>query len=85
MSEPPPERIILTPGPVTTSAQTKQAMLRDFTPNEPDLLALTAEMRARLVAIVNGGSTTSACPCRAWATPRTRRRWARSCRATASC
>jgi 2-aminoethylphosphonate-pyruvate transaminase len=48
------DRIILTPGPVTTSAATKQAMLRDFSPNEPDLLALTAELRARLVAIVNG-------------------------------
>ena len=47
-------RIILTPGPVTTSAPTRQAMLRDFTPNEPDLLALTAEMRERLVAIVHG-------------------------------
>jgi 2-aminoethylphosphonate-pyruvate transaminase len=29
-------------------------LLRDFTPNEPDLLALTAEMRERLVGIVNG-------------------------------
>jgi 2-aminoethylphosphonate-pyruvate transaminase len=47
-------RIILTPGPVTTSALTRQALLRDFTPNEPDLLALTAEMRARLVAMVHG-------------------------------
>ena len=46
--------IILTPGPVTTSAATKRAMLRDFSPNEPDLLALTAEMRERLVAIANG-------------------------------
>jgi 2-aminoethylphosphonate-pyruvate transaminase len=49
------ERIILTPGPVTTSAATKRAMLRDFSPNEPDLLALTAEMRQRLLAIVDGG------------------------------
>jgi 2-aminoethylphosphonate-pyruvate transaminase len=48
------ERIILSPGPVATSALTRQAMLRDFTPNEPDLLALIAEMRERLVAIVNG-------------------------------
>jgi 2-aminoethylphosphonate-pyruvate transaminase len=48
------QRIILTPGPVTTSAFTRQAMLRDFTPNEPDLLALTAEMRERLVAMVHG-------------------------------
>ena len=49
------ERIILTPGPVATSAETRQAMLRDFTPNEPDLLALTAEFRRTLVELVNGG------------------------------
>jgi aspartate aminotransferase-like enzyme len=48
------QRIILTPGPVTTEPLTRQAMLRDFTPNEPDLLALTAEMRERLVAMVSG-------------------------------
>ena len=48
------ERVILTPGPVTTSTATKQALLRDFSPNEPDLLALTAEIRERLLAIVNG-------------------------------
>ena len=54
MSHPHNDRIILTPGPVTTSAATKRAMLRDFSPNEPDLLALTAEVRERLLAIVNG-------------------------------
>jgi 2-aminoethylphosphonate-pyruvate transaminase len=54
MSETGAQRIILTPGPVATSAPTKQAALRDFTPNEPDLLALTAEMRERLVAMVHG-------------------------------
>jgi 2-aminoethylphosphonate-pyruvate transaminase len=48
------QRVILSPGPVTTSAATKQAARRDFTPNEPELLALTAEMRERLVGIVNG-------------------------------
>jgi 2-aminoethylphosphonate-pyruvate transaminase len=56
------QRIILSPGPVTTNAATKQAMLRDFTPNEPDLLALTAEMRARLVAIANGGDRYACVP-----------------------
>jgi 2-aminoethylphosphonate-pyruvate transaminase len=54
MADPHDDRIILTPGPVTTSTATKRAMLRDFSPNEPDLLALTAEMRERLVAIANG-------------------------------
>jgi 2-aminoethylphosphonate-pyruvate transaminase len=47
--------IILSPGPVTTSEATKAAMRRDFSPNEPDLLALTASLRRRLVAIANGG------------------------------
>lgn len=55
MSDVPNERILLTPGPVTTSVVTRRAMLRDFSPNEPDLLALTAELRERLVALVNGG------------------------------
>ena len=62
MNQPQDQRIILSPGPVTTSPATKQAMLRDFTPNEPDLLALTAEMRARLVAIVNGGGRYACVP-----------------------
>jgi 2-aminoethylphosphonate-pyruvate transaminase len=48
------ERIILTPGPVATSALTRQATLRDFTPNEPELLALTAEFRRTLVELANG-------------------------------
>lgn len=47
--------IILSPGPVTTSAATKAAMLRDFSPNEPELLALTAGLRRSLVALANGG------------------------------
>ena len=55
MTSPRPERIILTPGPVTTSAATRQAMLRDYSLNEPEFLALTAELRTRLVELVNGG------------------------------
>lgn len=47
--------IILTPGPVTTSPATKAAMLRDYSPNEPELLALTAELRRTLVELANGG------------------------------
>lgn len=48
--------IILTPGPVTTSAVTKAAMLRDFSPNEPELLGLTATLRRTLVGLANGGT-----------------------------
>ncbi len=47
--------IILSPGPVTTSDETKAAMLRDFSPNEPELFGLTASLRKRLVEIANGG------------------------------
>jgi 2-aminoethylphosphonate-pyruvate transaminase len=47
--------IILSPGPVTTSAATKSAMLRDFSPNEPELLGLTARLRKSLVEIADGG------------------------------
>jgi 2-aminoethylphosphonate-pyruvate transaminase len=51
------ERIILTPGPVTTSAATRQAMLRDYSLNEPDFLALTAEVRSALLEVVGGQET----------------------------
>jgi 2-aminoethylphosphonate-pyruvate transaminase len=47
--------IILSPGPVTTSEATKAAMLRDFSPNEPELLGLTDGLRRSLVEIANGG------------------------------
>jgi 2-aminoethylphosphonate-pyruvate transaminase len=46
--------LILTPGPVTTSSETKRAMLRDYTPNEPELLALTAEIRRYVIEIAGG-------------------------------
>jgi 2-aminoethylphosphonate-pyruvate transaminase len=47
--------IILSPGPVTTSEATKAAMLRDFSPNEPELFGLTASLRKELVDLANGG------------------------------
>ena len=53
----PAPRIILTPGPVTTSAATRQAMLRDYSLNEPEFLALTAEVRSALLELVGGQET----------------------------
>lgn len=47
--------VLLTPGPVTTSPATRQALLRDYSLNEPDFLAMTAEVRRRAVEIVGGG------------------------------
>jgi len=43
------EPYLLTPGPLTTSARTKEAMLRDWGSWDGEFRAITAEMRARLL------------------------------------
>ncbi len=45
------EPILLTPGPLTTSLTTKQAMLRDWGSRDTDFIALNARVRTRLVEI----------------------------------
>jgi 2-aminoethylphosphonate-pyruvate transaminase len=45
------EPYLLTPGPLTTSAKTKEAMLRDWGSWDSEFRALTAEMRAGLLAL----------------------------------
>jgi 2-aminoethylphosphonate-pyruvate transaminase len=47
--------ILLTPGPLTTSLATKQAMLRDWGSWDSAFNAVTASLCADLVAIVGGG------------------------------
>ncbi len=49
--------ILLTPGPLTTSLQTKAAMLRDWGSWDSNFNAVTARVRERLLAIVNGAPT----------------------------
>ncbi|HEX4523015.1 MAG TPA: 2-aminoethylphosphonate--pyruvate transaminase [Casimicrobiaceae bacterium] len=49
--------ILLTPGPLTTSLATKSAMLRDWGSWDASFNAVTARVRARLTAIVNGEGT----------------------------
>jgi 2-aminoethylphosphonate-pyruvate transaminase len=49
--------ILLTPGPLTTSLATKTAMLRDWGSWDASFNSVTARVRERLTAIVNGGST----------------------------
>ena len=49
--------ILLTPGPLTTSLATKAAMLRDWGSWDAGFNAVTARVRARLTAIVNGEGT----------------------------
>jgi 2-aminoethylphosphonate-pyruvate transaminase len=55
-------RILLTPGPLTTSAATRQAMLTDWGSREPDFIALTAELRKRLLGVANAEKRYAAVP-----------------------
>ena len=48
--------ILLTPGPLTTSLQTKQAMLRDWGSWDESFNRITLSLCSDLVDIVNGGS-----------------------------
>ena len=49
------EPFLLTPGPLTTALDVKQAMLRDWGSWDGEFRAMTAELRRRLVAISGGG------------------------------
>ncbi len=48
---------LLTPGPLTTSEATKQAMVRDWGSRDGRFIALTARVRDRLTALAGGGDT----------------------------
>jgi 2-aminoethylphosphonate-pyruvate transaminase len=48
------DRILLTPGPLTTTLRTKLAMLRDWGSWDADFNAVTASLRQRLLDIVHG-------------------------------
>src|SRR5678815_1975472 len=49
--------ILLTPGPLTTSLTTKMAMLRDWGSWDASFNTVTAEVRRKLIDIVNGEAT----------------------------
>jgi len=48
------DRILLTPGPLTTTLRTKLAMLKDWGSWDADFNAVTANVRSRLLDIVHG-------------------------------
>ncbi|MBU3738298.1 MAG: 2-aminoethylphosphonate--pyruvate transaminase [Rhodoferax sp.] len=48
------DRILLTPGPLTTTLRTKLAMLRDWGSWDADFNALTARVRHSLLSVVQG-------------------------------
>lgn len=54
--------LLLTPGPLTTSATVKQAMLHDYGSRDDYFINLNARVLDRLVAIVNGEGTHVAVP-----------------------
>ncbi|MGY0217484.1 2-aminoethylphosphonate--pyruvate transaminase [Endozoicomonadaceae bacterium StTr2] len=53
---------LLTPGPITTSLETKQAMLHDWGSWDSDFNAITAEVRQRLLAEANATSSHECVP-----------------------
>jgi len=59
MTHPP---LLLTPGPLTTDAAVREAMMEDWGSRDPAFIALTAELRARLLAVANAGDSHVAVP-----------------------
>ena len=56
------DTLLLTPGPLTTREETRLAMLRDWGSRDEAFIALTAEMRRRLLAVANAADTHVAVP-----------------------
>jgi 2-aminoethylphosphonate-pyruvate transaminase len=56
------EPYLLTPGPLTISMRTKQAMLRDWGSWDADFNSITGRIRERLLAIVGGSGTHECVP-----------------------
>ncbi|NSY39061.1 2-aminoethylphosphonate--pyruvate transaminase [Leisingera sp. ANG59] len=50
------EPYLLTPGPLTTSYEVKQSMLRDWGSWDDDFRAMTCDMRSRLLALLGEGA-----------------------------
>ena len=48
------EPLLLTPGPLTTSRATKEAMLRDWGSRDSEFISMTQEIRSRLLAMAGG-------------------------------
>jgi 2-aminoethylphosphonate-pyruvate transaminase len=54
--------LLFTPGPLTTRLETRRAMLADWGSREPAFVAMTAELRRRLLDLAGGGSSHVAVP-----------------------
>ena len=76
---------LLTPGPLTISARTKEAMLRDWGSWDSEFNQITGRICERLVGIVNGAESHVCVPLQAAARSRWRPRSGRWCRARVMC
>ncbi|MDP6066082.1 MAG: 2-aminoethylphosphonate--pyruvate transaminase, partial [Alphaproteobacteria bacterium] len=56
------DKYLLTPGPLTTSLATKQAMLRDWGSRDSEFIAITRRIRERLLAIAGVEDSHAAVP-----------------------
>ncbi|MCZ6774451.1 MAG: 2-aminoethylphosphonate--pyruvate transaminase [Proteobacteria bacterium] len=56
------DKLLLTPGPLTTSLATKQAMLRDWGSRDSAFIAITKRIRVRLLAIAGVEKSHAAVP-----------------------
>jgi 2-aminoethylphosphonate-pyruvate transaminase len=54
--------LLLTPGPLTTELAVREAMLKDWGSRDPAFIALTAELRQRLLAVAHGEGSHVAVP-----------------------
>ncbi len=54
--------LLLTPGPLTTAARTRAAMLEDYSAHEKSFALITAEVRKRLQAILGAGPELTTVP-----------------------
>ena len=53
---------LLTPGPLTTSSETKQVMLRDWGSRDAAFIRINRELRAHVVSIAGGGDDLTCVP-----------------------
>jgi 2-aminoethylphosphonate-pyruvate transaminase len=53
----PPDPVLLTPGPVATSAAIKAAMLRDWGSRDSEFIEMTRRLRRRLTTLAGGDGT----------------------------
>ena len=54
--------ILLTPGPLTTARETREAMLSDWGSRDTAFIDLTAALRRRLLALAHGENTHACVP-----------------------